>query len=494
VIKNDRQFRIIRARLDRLARLADELEERRHTGGPDGRRVELELKAVRGEIARMGEELQEYEALRSGRLEVGAAKSVDDLPRLLIRARIAAGLTQAQLAEKLGLKEQQIQRYESTDYEGASLARLSEVAGVLGVELVSEGAAPTVPSFGTLARQLEGVGLDRAVLTKRIAPPAARSGREDVPTVLSLAARIGRIFGWDLREVVSQAPETGLRSAALAAFKAPRSANERRLKAYAAYAHYLVIQTLEATTDLKSLPVPDSPSVLRSLIEERGGHTLEAAVACAWDLGIPVLPLADPGGFHAAYWRHDGRGVIVLKQRHRKHSLWLFDLLHELGHTSEAPEQPERKVIDLPPDDPSRRDTPEEQRANQFAGEVLFGERPEKLFGLVWEKSGGEAGMLKRTVELVARKEGVDVGALAYYVAHSLTSRGIDWWATATSLQPDRGDPWALCRSVYLSRIDLSRQGSLDRELVLQALADDSEELAVLAEAGTSSRGGDGPS
>jgi transcriptional regulator with XRE-family HTH domain len=493
VIKNDRQFRIVRARVERLSRLAEELEERLRRGGPDGRRTELELKAVRGETARMREEVEEYEALRSGRVDVGSARSVEDLPRLLIRARIAAGLTQAQLAEKLGLKEQQIQRYESTDYEGASLARLSQVARMLGVDLVPMEAPPTVPSLSKLARRLESIGLDRAVLTKRIAPPAARAGREDAPTILSLAARLGRIFGWDLRDVVSDA-EPSLRSAELAAFKVPRSASERRLKAYAEYAHYLVIQTLEATPDLKLWRVPDSPSVLRSLIEERGGLTLKATVACAWDLGIPILPLADPGGFHAAYWRHDGRGVIVLKQRHRKHALWLFDLLHELSHASEAPEQPERKVIDLPPDDPFRRDSPQEKRANEFAGEVLFGDDPARLFSLVWKKSGGNIGLLKRTVELVARKEGVDLGTLAYYVAHSASAHGIDWWATATSLQPDRGDPWALCRDLYLSRIDLSRQEPLDRELVLQAVADDPEELALLSGVSISSGGaGGGP-
>ncbi|NJM48483.1 MAG: helix-turn-helix transcriptional regulator [Alkalinema sp. RU_4_3] len=53
---------------------------------------------------------------------------VSDLPEILIEERKRLGLTQRQLAEKIGLKEQQIQRYEATRYQSASLQRLCEVA------------------------------------------------------------------------------------------------------------------------------------------------------------------------------------------------------------------------------------------------------------------------------------------------------------------------------------------------------------------------------
>lgn len=60
---------------------------------------------------------------------------------MLIKGRIAAGLTQRQLADRLGLKEQQMQRYEATDYASASLARVSEVIAALGIE-VKEAVVP----------------------------------------------------------------------------------------------------------------------------------------------------------------------------------------------------------------------------------------------------------------------------------------------------------------------------------------------------------------
>ena len=49
------------------------------------------------------------------------------LPECLAEERKKLGLTQKKLAERLGLKEQQIQRYEATQYQSASLKRIVEV-------------------------------------------------------------------------------------------------------------------------------------------------------------------------------------------------------------------------------------------------------------------------------------------------------------------------------------------------------------------------------
>ena len=64
-------------------------------------------------------------------------KVVADLPSILIKARIAQGLSQKDLAERIGLKEQQIQRYEATDYASANLSRIKEVVIAFGVEINS---------------------------------------------------------------------------------------------------------------------------------------------------------------------------------------------------------------------------------------------------------------------------------------------------------------------------------------------------------------------
>ena len=52
--------------------------------------------------------------------------------QLIYSARIKAGLSQADLAEKLGTKQSVISRLEDADYEGHSLSMLQRIAAALG--------------------------------------------------------------------------------------------------------------------------------------------------------------------------------------------------------------------------------------------------------------------------------------------------------------------------------------------------------------------------
>ncbi len=74
-----------------------------------------------------------YEKLHLGKTREMVLASVEDLPKALIRARIAAGMTQEGLAQRLGVKPQQVQRYEATEYESASFARIVKVVHALGL-------------------------------------------------------------------------------------------------------------------------------------------------------------------------------------------------------------------------------------------------------------------------------------------------------------------------------------------------------------------------
>lgn len=98
--------------------------------------LESELDILRSDIA-------EFEGLRAGHRRVIEGDSLEDLPLALIGARVAAGLSQNALAQRLGLKEQQVQRYEATRYAGANLARLQAVATALGVTIHHRITLPT---------------------------------------------------------------------------------------------------------------------------------------------------------------------------------------------------------------------------------------------------------------------------------------------------------------------------------------------------------------
>lgn len=91
--------------------------------------------SIESELGVLREQLAEYEALQDGEIRVLEVDSFVGLPDALIRARIAAGMSQKALAERMGLKEQQIQRYEATHYASVAFRRIAAVADALGIQV-----------------------------------------------------------------------------------------------------------------------------------------------------------------------------------------------------------------------------------------------------------------------------------------------------------------------------------------------------------------------
>ena len=59
-----------------------------------------------------------------------------ELAQLIYQARTQAGLTQQQLAERIGTKQSAIARLEDAEYEGHSLSMLQKIARALNQKLV----------------------------------------------------------------------------------------------------------------------------------------------------------------------------------------------------------------------------------------------------------------------------------------------------------------------------------------------------------------------
>lgn len=81
-------------------------------------------------------EIEEFERIRDGYVRQFSVSSVDDLGPAVVKARIASGLNQRQLAEEMDVSEQAVQKDESTLYERAGLARIAEILDALEHELV----------------------------------------------------------------------------------------------------------------------------------------------------------------------------------------------------------------------------------------------------------------------------------------------------------------------------------------------------------------------
>ncbi len=79
------------------------------------------------------EEVESYERLKRG--EFREIHNLHGLGQLLIGLRIAQGLSQRELAERLGVHESQVSRNERNEYHGITLERAARILDALNVDL-----------------------------------------------------------------------------------------------------------------------------------------------------------------------------------------------------------------------------------------------------------------------------------------------------------------------------------------------------------------------
>jgi HTH-type transcriptional regulator / antitoxin HipB len=128
MIQNEHQYKVTQGAIKDLQKvLATALE---HSATMPPNQFEGIQHSFQTQIDRMETELQEYDDLKAGKIEIKMG-SIEDLPKVLIQKRISLGMTQKELADKLGIKEQMVQRYESNGYESISYHRLTEVWNAL---------------------------------------------------------------------------------------------------------------------------------------------------------------------------------------------------------------------------------------------------------------------------------------------------------------------------------------------------------------------------
>ena len=110
MIKNERQHRITRAHAEKFRATLNELAATPRPKNVHPKLWEAQKAGLKSQLQDLETELQEYETLRTGGPKILELDSLEGLPKVLIQARIAAGLTQEELAVRLGVKPQQILR------------------------------------------------------------------------------------------------------------------------------------------------------------------------------------------------------------------------------------------------------------------------------------------------------------------------------------------------------------------------------------------------
>ncbi len=136
MITNERQYKITKTQSEKFKDALERFSELDLVQqGIDPVIIAAQRSSLEHQLADLQTDLARYEKLRSGGVNQLFVKNISDIGVKLIEARIVQGLSQKELGERLGMKEQQIQRYEQEKYCTANLLRCAEVADALGIDL-----------------------------------------------------------------------------------------------------------------------------------------------------------------------------------------------------------------------------------------------------------------------------------------------------------------------------------------------------------------------
>ncbi|HZL48974.1 MAG TPA: helix-turn-helix transcriptional regulator [Solirubrobacteraceae bacterium] len=135
MITNQREYRITKSWIARFEGSQIGYAARELGPNVDPGMKQVMHDALGSEIEVLRGQIEHYEKLRDGHITSREITSLRELPTALIEARIAARLTQRQLAKRIDVAEQQIQRWEANEYGGVNLDRLQTIADALGVRI-----------------------------------------------------------------------------------------------------------------------------------------------------------------------------------------------------------------------------------------------------------------------------------------------------------------------------------------------------------------------
>src|SRR5215467_197680 len=99
-----------------------------------GKRSEAIRGSYEGMIRQLEDELREYDQLKAGNLKLPKVNRLDEIAPFLVKFRIAKGISQTELANRLDISKQVISRYEESEYQTVVIARLQEILDAIGMK------------------------------------------------------------------------------------------------------------------------------------------------------------------------------------------------------------------------------------------------------------------------------------------------------------------------------------------------------------------------
>lgn len=133
MIRNEREYKEALSRLEKDRKVLEAQRRALAESGMSEEEVERGLGPMLSFRAQLEEEVEWYERVR--RREFVVSHDVRDIGRTLIALRIANGLSQRELAERLGVSEAQVSRDERNKYHGITVERVQRTLDAMGESL-----------------------------------------------------------------------------------------------------------------------------------------------------------------------------------------------------------------------------------------------------------------------------------------------------------------------------------------------------------------------
>lgn len=282
--------------------------------------VRAQRQALISQLADLERDLEEYRALQSGESSIQSG-TLAELGELLIQARIAKGITQQGLAERLGLKPQQIQRYEVNRYASASLARLSEVSDALGLDL---SIIPNVQKDGSNASSASfDMEFDKSIIKEAVKRQwISHSSDERIQDVSRIFytwfSGLERLSSGSALHKRSFRRTSTLHAQSLCAWEARILEKGHKSRPQAIF-------SLSCQADLlgELREVSCSKSKLNTLPDLLGSY----GISIAFERHLPKTYVDG-----AAFWMEEGYPLVGMSLRYDRLDNFWFVLMHELAH------------------------------------------------------------------------------------------------------------------------------------------------------------------
>jgi ribosome-binding protein aMBF1 (putative translation factor) len=147
MIRTETEYQNSLKRLEQIDKLLLDQEAKLAAEGLRPAQIKRALDPSRVLHDQIQEELDCYQRLKKGRFD--ELRNLHGVGQMLIGVRIAMGLSQRELAEKLSVHESQVSRDEKNEYYGITIERAARILDALGVESTTRVA--NIPSLAKSA-------------------------------------------------------------------------------------------------------------------------------------------------------------------------------------------------------------------------------------------------------------------------------------------------------------------------------------------------------